>query len=184
MNSNRDQTSQRETNPNEKEAIRNVQTYLRHLSFHDDMINPVPIDGIWAEDTRRALVSFQQKHGLPPTGTVDRRTWEILKREYDISVSQNSPPAALALFPRQPRGFVLTQGTKGFLVDTVQYIISELERLYYFPNYTPSGEYDKATSDIIREFQRRNGITESGNVDRETWDALTIQHNLLLRYDE
>ena len=118
------------------------------------------------------------------TGTVDRATWDILKAEYDASVAQNSPPAALSLFPRYPQGFEIKKGDRGFLTDTVQYLLEQLERLYHFPNYTASGVFDELTEAYVRDFQKRNLINPTGNVDRETWDALAVQHNLLLEYEE
>ena len=172
------------TNDFEKEAIRNIQTYLRHLSFHNSEINPVPIDGIWESETRRAVIAFQKQHSLPVTGTVDRATWDVLKREYDRSVAMNSPPIALNIFPRYPSGFVIKEGDTGFLVNTVQYLLEQLERIYYNPNFTVTGTYDRQTSEAIRDFQRRNLIPPTGNVDRETWDAMAVQHNLLLEYEE
>jgi len=175
------------TNDFERDHIRNTQRYLRHLSFHDARLGEagaVPIDGIWNTATRDALMKFQQSRGLRVTGRVDRATWEILKAEYDRSVAENSPPAKLGLFPRYPQGFVLKSGDVGFLVTAVQYILGELERLYSFPEITISNVYDDATAAIIRDFQRRNGIKVTGEVDRETWDALAVQHNLLLEYEE
>ena len=173
----------------ERDAIFNTQTYLRHLTFHDDRLGErgsVPLDGIWDSATRDALIRFQQTRGLPVTGTVDRTTWDLLKREYDSSVANNSPPAALALFPRYPAGFVIKQGDSGFLAFTVQHLLRELERLYFFPTapLEPSGNYDQNTANLVKEFQKRNGIPVTGEVDRETWDAMAIQHNLLLEYEE
>ena len=171
----------------ERDAIENVQRYLRHLAFHDDRIGApgsVPLDGIWESATREALIKFQQSRGLPVTGTVDRATWDILKAEYDASVAQNSPPAMLALFPRYPAGFTIKKGDTGFLVDTVQYLLEQLERLYHFPNYTASGTFDDPTETYVRDFQHRNLINPTGEVDRETWDAMAVQHNLLLEYEE
>lgn len=174
------------TNIFEKDAIKNIQRYLRHLSFHDDGITPVPVDGIWAEQTRRALIQFQRANGLPATGTVDGRTWEILKQKYDESVALNSPPLKLDLFPRNFYGgeYEMTVGEQGFLVDAVQYIFGELARLYSFPNYAPSGVYDEATAALVRDFQGKNKIPVTGRVGRETWDALAAQHNLLLEKEE
>ena len=171
------------TNDFESDAIRNIQTYLRHLSFHSDEINDVPIDGIWDSETSRAVAAFQKQQGLPVTGTVDRDTWDVLKKEYDLSVARNSPPVALALFPRYPENFVIRSGDTGYLVDTVQFLIDQLERLYGF---TParSGVFDKETVEAVRDFQKRNNISVTGDVDRETWDAMAIQHNLLLGYGE
>ena len=168
----------------ERDAIMNVQKYLRHLSFHDEDIGDVPIDGIWDSATRDALIQFQKRQGLEPTGTVDRETWDILKAEYDRSVAENSPPARLDLFPRSPVGYSLGEGESGILVDVVQYILGELERLYSLPPVSRNGIYDGATANAVKYFQERNSITSTGRVDRETWDALAVQHNLLDKYNE
>ncbi len=166
----------------ERDAIANTQKYLRHLSYHDEDINPVPVDGIWDSESERALTAFQRKNGLAPTGKVDRATWELLKRSYDESVALNSPPAMLDIFPRTPRDFHLETGDQGFLVDAVQYILNELEQLYTFGAYEPSGIYDAETMELVKLFQGKNGISATGNVNRETWDALAIQHNLFANH--
>lgn len=170
----------------ERDAIRNIQRYLRQLSLENDSAVTIPVDGIWAEQTRRALMRFQRAEGLPVTGTVDRDTWEILKQKYDESVALNSPPLKLDLFPRNIYGgeYEITLGESGFLVDTVQYLLRELSRLYGFSDYTPSGAYDDKTEELVRDFQKKNGIEVTGRVGRETWDAMAAQHNLLLEAEE
>ena len=173
----------------ERDAIINTQQYLRHLTFHDDRIGKagsVPIDGIWDEATKNALINFQRSRGLPPTGSVDRDTWELLKAEYEASIAQNSPPTPLSIFPRYPSGFVIKKGDRSYLAATVNHLLRELERLYYFPDLPVeiSNVYDDVTALAVSDFQRRNGIKPTGNVDRETWDAMAIQYNLLLDYGE
>ena len=165
---------------NEREAILNIQKYLRHLSYHDEAINSVPIDGIRDSDTARAVAAFQEKNGLRVTGTVDRQTWDVLKREYDKSVAQNSPTVPIFLFPRMPQDYSLGIGDTGFLNDAVQYMLYELSSIYFFPNFEISTVYNEKTADAVRDFQKRNSIFQSGRVDRETWDALATQHNILL----
>lgn len=173
------------TNNNfERDAVLNIQRYLRMLSFHNDGIDAVPLDGIFGDRTQRSLAEFQQEMGLEPTGQADKETWDALKAEYERSVAANSPPTMLALFPREPTEYEMTVGENSFLATAVQYLLSELERIYYFPPIELTGIYDTATSDTVREFQKRNGITVTGNVGRETWDALAIQHNLLLSSEE
>jgi peptidoglycan hydrolase-like protein with peptidoglycan-binding domain len=170
----------------ERDAIRNVQKYLRHLSFHSSEINDLPVDGIWDSATKEALKVFQREEGLYESGIVDRETWDLLKQRYDESVAMNSPPAYLALFPRFPIGFEIKPGDRGYLVVTVQHLLRELERLYFFPDLPSdiSGEYDEQTESAVKEFQRRNHIAVTGRVGRETWDAMAVQNNILLNYSE
>ena len=183
MDKNRNSSVQAEI---ERDAVRNVQRYLRHLSFHSEQIADLPIDGIWESATRDALLAFQREQGLAESGVVDRETWELLKQRYDESVAINSPPVSLALFPRFPLGFEIKPGDRGYLTVTVQHLLREIERLYFFPELPSdiSGVYDEATEKAVRDFQRRNRIPETGTVNRETWDAMAVQHNLLLGYDE
>ena len=164
----------------EREAILNIQKYLRQLSYHDDSIPPVPIDGIWESDTSRAIAIFQEQNGLTVTGTVDKETWDTLKAAYDKSIAENSPSVPIFLFPRAPGDYSLGIGDRGFLNDAVQYMLGELERIYYFPNFKTSNIYNENTSEAVRDFQIRNNIAPSGRVNRETWDAMATQHNILL----
>ncbi len=163
----------------ERDAIMTIQNYLRHLSFHNEDIPPVPLDGIYESKTRESVMAFQRANGLEPTGIVDRETWERLRQEYDRSIAQNSPPVRIDVFPRTNRGYVLSIGEESYLSVIVQHMLDELEAVYRFPTLSDSGVYDETTAQNIREFQARNNIPISGNVDRETWDALALQYNLL-----
>ena len=168
----------------ERDAIRNIQRYLRHLSFHNEDIPTVPLDGIYDRSTRESVIAFQQANGLSPTGVVDRETWDKLKESYDRSVALNSPPVSIDVFPRRPMGYALKIGDKSYLAAIVQHMLDELERVYRFPTLSSSGTYDEITAANIREFQARNIIPVSGEVDRETWDALAVQYNLIDGYGE
>ncbi len=168
----------------ERDAIIMIQTYLRHLSFHNDEIPPVPLDGIWDRETRESVVAFQIYQGLNPTGIVDRETWDRLREEYERSTALNSPPVRINIFPRRPRDYTLGIGEESYLSAIVQHMLDELERVYLFPALSDSGTYDEITAANIREFQARNKISVSGEVDRETWDALAVQYNLLSNYSE
>ncbi len=168
----------------ERDAVLNIQRYLRHLSFHDGDISPLPLDGIYDRETRESVIAFQESRGLPVTGVVDRETWERLRGEYERSVALNSPPVSISAFPRHPRSYSLGIGDESYLTMIIQHILDELERVYLFPTLSDSGIFDEITAANIREFQLRNGIPPSGEVDRETWDALAVQYNLLSGYGE
>jgi len=66
----------------EKNAVINLQTYLRAQRSVDPTFPSVPIDGIYGDQTRFALTEFQRRNGLAVSGVADRETWELLYREY------------------------------------------------------------------------------------------------------
>ena len=166
------------TNTNEQAAIRNLQRYLRQLSYVDDRIPPPPIDGIYDTRTRDAVRAFQRIEGLPETGVVDAETWARLFERYEESLRREDAPVPLAQFPRLSPGYALRQGDENFLVRLVQYALGELDLIYEGLDDVPqTGVYDEKTMEAVRSFQRRHGLPETGEVDRATWDALATTYN-------
>lgn len=162
------------------DATRNLQRYLRQLSFADERIPAPPVDGIFAEDTRRSLSAFQQTQGLPVTGVGDPETFETLFLAYRASLAENAPPREIIVFPREPKGFSLGEGDRNFVVTVVQFMLRELERLYpELSEVRVDGIFGPITEEAVRVFQSRNALPESGRVDLLTWNALADQHNLL-----
>lgn len=163
---------------NEAEAIRNLQRYLRQLSYEDGRIPRAPIDGIWDSATEAALRAFQRAEGLDETGVADLVTFERLFLRYEESRQRNSPPVPIAQFPRLSAGYALREGDESFLVRLIQYALGELELNYDGLRSVPqTGVYDPDTAEAVRGFQRRHGLPQSGEVDRATWDALANTYN-------
>ena len=170
---------------NEKDAIRNLQTYLRAQAAVDNTFPIVPIDGIFDTQTKNALIEFQIRNGLAPTGIADRTTWELLYSQYLDILEQTSLPAAIIPFPSYPRDYTIKQGDKSFLVAVLQYMLNEIGIIYnVFEALEINGEYDEATENIIRDFQKRNGLTPTGETDRTTWSLIAKIYNLSLHYIE
>lgn len=165
-------------NQNEREAIRNLQTYLRRISQFDSDIRLVPLDGIYEESTRLAVLEFQQKYGLPLTGVADRETWTMIFGRFSDLTEERNPPDMISPFPRNPTGYELQTGDTQFLVDIVQFILEELKIDYdTLGEVKRTGTYDADTEQAVEEFQRLNGISVTGKVDKVTWDALATQYN-------
>lgn len=167
-----------ETSASPRGEIRRLQTYLRQLSYHDsDMASP-PIDGIFGATTRQALCIFQQKAGLPVSGTATRETWEALYDAYRLSLAQEAPPCPVSVFPTVPDGYRLTVGCTGFPVTVLQHLLIELQSMT--GDEIPvgcTGTYDRATADAVLRLQRCFGLPQDGEVDRATWDAIAEKYN-------
>ena len=66
----------------EKEAIAEVQRYLRAVSYRHESIPHVGIDGIYGEETREAVRAFQILFSLLATGVADEETFSRLYKEF------------------------------------------------------------------------------------------------------
>lgn len=161
-----------------KQAIRDLQRYLRQLSYVDPRITRPPIDGVFDSATREAVRDFQRLEGLPVTGTVDTALWELIFARYEASLVREDAPVPLAAFPRLSKGYALREGDESFLVRLLQYALGELDLIYQGNDDVPqSGVYDGATATAVREFQQRTMLPPTGEVDRATWDALATVYN-------
>ena len=63
------------------QPIRSLQTMLRVIARKDPAIPAVIPDGIYGQDTMRAVTAFQQLYGVPVTGIADQQTWEAIVQE-------------------------------------------------------------------------------------------------------
>jgi LysM repeat protein len=94
----------------------------------------------------------------------------------DAPVEAPVPPPAPAPTPIPPGTlpYVLPLLRLGSVGDTVARLQSELNRV--FPAYSAlsvDGDFGPATERVVKEFQRRAGLTADGVVGPVTWDHLT-----------
>jgi peptidoglycan hydrolase-like protein with peptidoglycan-binding domain len=160
--------------PYETQAIFNLQRYLRQLSRFDPDIPSVDEDGIFGEETRRALSAFQRKYGLPITGVADSETWAMLFNEYLASVEAYTRPSPVYLFPRFPADYSVGQGDEGLLVGVIQQLLRDVTLLYgRDETLVPlDGIFGEITEQAVKDFQTVNRLPPDGRVDRVTWNRL------------
>lgn len=166
--------------PNYSEAVRNLQRYLRQLSYWESEIPTPPIDGIFESRTEEALRAFQRTRGFPVTGQADFETWERLYADYRASLAAHSPPRQVSVFPSYPERYVITAGEQSFAVMTLQHMLSELRHSdQALEELETTGIYDEPTANAVRRFQSNNGIGDEGGVGLTTWNAIADQYNTL-----
>lgn len=164
----------------EKNAIANLQRYLRTLYYFDDAISPTPVDGIFDRATEEAVRRFQREEGLPVTGRVDQDTWERLFARYKAEKAFRRAPSRIAHFPRVPPDYRVRIGEEQFLVRVIQHALQEIALDFDFPATVPqSGRYDEDTANAVRVLQRITNLPEDGEVDRATWEELARYYNYL-----
>ena len=162
----------------DRDAVTNLQKYLRQLSYFGDDGAKVPVDGIFEAATAEALRRYQRAVGLPVTGVADKETWERLYLDYVSSLSENSPSAPVYVFPRYPNNYTLSKGDEGFPVETAQYLLREMLILYGEEQLAPKpdGKFGDATAAATRRFQELHGLYPTGEIDKLTWNNLAAAH--------
>ena len=160
-----------------QEAIRNLQRYLRRLSYEENDILPVPVDGIFDDRTEEALLEFQRMKGLPETGSADRSTWDALFAEYTRLSREEDLRVPLDFFPPIPEDYEPILGEHHAFITLLQFMLSELTLVY--DAYSPpplSGGYDEATETAVKHFQEIHNIPATGRLNRNTWNRLSEEY--------
>lgn len=164
--------------PTNRDAVRNLQRYLRRLSYEDNGILPIPVDGIFGSRTEEALSEFQRMSGLPVTGRADKASWDALFAEYARLLREEDTRLASDFFPRTPADYETTPGEQSSFVSLLQFVLNELRISYdTLPLLVITGIYDDPTARSVTEFQRIHGIPQSGRVNRNTWNRLSEEYN-------
>ena len=158
---------------NYEDAVRNLQRYLRTISFYDDRITRVPIDGIYDSDTRKAVSEFQSTRGLRPTGIVDRKTFDMIFKEFSQIIEANDRSNNTNLFPNNPQNYEASLGEESSFVAIIQLILRELSIIYdNIPELEISGVYNEETEAAVKEFQKLSRLSPTGKVNLQTWNRL------------
>jgi peptidoglycan hydrolase-like protein with peptidoglycan-binding domain len=157
-------------------VIYEVQTYLRELYKAGYALPMITPDGIYGEDTRRAVSQFQEIIGLPVTGIVDKATWDALYEANIVARLEASRPNAIYPFPEKG-GYVLSPGEVSDIVMIVQLMLDTLGAHYYGIEVEPTGTYDAATRRAVEIFQEKNGLKVTGEIDKSTWNRLAEVYN-------
>ena len=167
----------------ENQAIRLLQKYLRQLSFFEKRLPQLPIDGVFDSETQLAVEIFQELNGLEVTGVADRITWDLIYTQYLDSVSLYAKPVPVDVFPFLQVPVTIRQGDVGFHVAAAQYMLRDLLLFYEAPTaeMQTDGVYGKQTADAVRSFQGYTDLSQTGEIDLNTWNRLAGFYNDFLR---
>ncbi len=123
--------------------VERLQVLLKGVGY-----NPGSIDGKMGYRTRGAAKSFQKDCGLKVTGYVNKKTWEILNRAYEVD---------------------------SVLKETdLRQIQSALKNAGFDPGPI-DGKMGPKTKKAIKAFQKSKGLVQDGKVGPKMWKELRNQ---------
>lgn len=149
-----------------------IQYYLAVIAYFDDAIPSVTINGEFDQNTKDAVLAFQNKYDLTADGIVGRNTWNKITEVYQDtinSVPQQYLSVSEEIFP----GVFLSLGMTGDEVDTLQKFLQRVtSRDPSLTQVSVTGTFDEATEMAVKEIQERYGIPVTGVVDPITWEEI------------
>lgn len=153
-------------------GVRVLQFYLRLLNYFIPLIPYVGLDGIFGDETEKAVKAFQNYVGLPADGIVGRRTWNALINQYEnIEHEVQTQYDIIGTLPAP--GLVFTIGSTGDVVRRIQEYINRIAKNdRSIPTVTVDGIYGNGTANAVRAIQARAGLEQTGRIDPLTWNAI------------
>lgn len=152
------------------EYLRALNYSLNTIAYFDPDLPFLNLKGNqFTENTKEAVIAFQDKYGLAADGVVDANTWKALREAYSQTL-KNIPKEYLVNLNEFFPGIYLSRGMTGDDVINLQeflYIICDAS--HSIPGVVVNGEFDALTEQSVRSIQRRVGIRENGVVGPGTW---------------
>jgi len=123
------------------------------------------VDGYFGKQTEQAVIDFQGKMKLKQDGIVGSKTWLLLNK---IARTESVKPKPVNT--ENAEG-LLKRGNRGEMVLLLQ---ENLAKLGY--TIIVDGSFGVGTEEIVKQFQKKKGLTADGIVGQKTW--LMIQKAL------
>lgn len=133
--------------------VASIQTKLKKAGFLSDKA-----DGIYGDNTVKAVSAFQKKLGLPVTGNVDARTLSVLNKV----IAKNNRQSGSQMEDELELG------------DSGDRVV-KLQNLLLLHGYNPGGvdgQFGNGTKKAVMKLQKKNSMPLTGVVDDEVWNRL------------
>lgn len=155
------------------QGVRIVQYYLEYIGTFIPTVSPTKSDGIFGENTRESVLSFQKTYNLPETGIVDRSVYSKMQNVYyGLLLSNSSMYTETDAIPFPGR--ILRAGIRGEDVRILQNYLIKIHQYYTdIPLVVADGVYGAETERAVQTFQNKFSLEQTtGRVNAITWDAI------------
>lgn len=154
--------------------VRLMQSYLNTIRIVYPGIPALVVDGVFGEQTRVAVIAFQNQFLLPADGVIGPVTWDYIVGQFQLATGG----ASVSLeYPGTP----LRLGSAGSSVRLMQGFLAELRSRYpSLPPVTVDGIFGPNTQAAVTTFQRIFGLTPDGVIGPLTWQEILRQRNAVV----
>lgn len=153
--------------------VRSLQIFLRNIASHYDFVPQIIPDGIFGEQTRDSLKSFQGGFGLEPTGETDFDTWNKIIEVSSYVDDINANASLVLVYPETGEKIYPGQHSIDLLViQAMMKALSDTDN-----NFVPleiTSVHDENSVKAVRRIQQISGITEDGVITIDFFNNLTV----------
>ena len=160
--------------------IRQIQRALRILHKNGWDIPVVFEDGIFGEETEKAVLAFQRLSNLPETGTVDYETWVLLMESANEYIRKNAEPFPIFPYVNDEESSVLPEEEGKAIWFLQAMLIAIAERYSGLDGVELTGINDEATRNAIKYIHKcEEGEKCDGALTRKTWNSVARLFNAI-----
>ena len=160
--------------------IRQIQRALRILHKNGEDITIVYEDGIFGEETERAIIAFQAQNGLAANGTVDYDTWVLLMEKANDYIRKNAEPFPIFPYVSDEESSVLPEEEGKAIWFLQAMLIAIAEKYSGIDGVVLNGINDEATRNAIRYIHKcGEGENCSGSLTQKTWNSVARLFNAI-----
>ena len=160
--------------------IRQIQRALRILHKNGENIPIVFEDGIFGEETERAVIAFQVLNDLPANGIADHDTWVLLMENANRYIRENAVPFPIFPYVSDEESPVLPEEEGKAIWFLQAMLIAVGEKYSGFDEVELNGKNDAATRNAVKYIHEKSGGENTdGSLTRKTWNSVARFFNAI-----
>ena len=160
------------------QPVCSLQYMLMRLGEKYDFLPQLAVDGMFDERTLEAVMLFQRELFPPVNGGVNQDVWNAIRNEWIGFELEHAPPRALRGFPSSASAGLGDQGSYLLLPQAMFQSLSQI--LEGVAEESLDGQHDEVSAANARWLQRKAGLDETGEMNKDTWNALTRLYELFI----
>lgn len=160
--------------------IRQIQRALRILHKNLEDIPAVFEDGVFGEETEKAVKAFQEQNGLSVTGIVDYDTWVHLMEAANGYIRKNGEPFPIFPYISDEESGVLPDEEGKAIWFLQAMLIAIGEKYSGISEVDLNGKNDAATRKAVAFIHRKTEQEETnGALTKATWNSVARLFNAI-----